>query len=230
MKRFYENAVPQDENGGFAVLLDDRRLKSPAKHDLILPTRGLADVVANEWQEQGEEIVPATMPMMQLSSTAIDRVLPDFDTVARDAAGYGMSDLLFYRADTPADLSMRQAEGWQPVVDWAEARFSLRFTITTGLMPVDQPPEAETAFLNAVSSLSAFELASVHVMTTAMGSLLLALTVAEARMDVATAFELSRVDETHQQELWGVDEEAEVRRKRLLNEMSDAERFLSLVR
>jgi len=190
----------------------------------------LADVVANEWQEQGEEIVPATMPMMQLSSTAIDRVLPDFDTVARDAAGYGMSDLLFYRADTPADLSMRQAEGWQPVVDWAEARFSLRFTITTGLMPVDQPPEAETAFLNAVSSLSAFELASVHVMTTAMGSLLLALTVAEARMDVATAFELSRVDETHQQELWGVDEEAEVRRKRLLNEMSDAERFLSLVR
>lgn len=229
MKRFYKECSVGAVDGGFTVLLDGKPVRTPAKAALVLPTRALAEAVAEEWAEQGDKIVPDTMPMMTLSATAIDRVTAAKADVAADAAGYAGSDLLCYRADTPVELAQRQAEAWDPVLAWAGERYDVQFTTTAGVMPVDQPEETRARFQAVATSLDPLRLTAVHIMTTATGSFLLALAVVEAHCEPAVAFDLSRIDETYQEELWGVDEEAAARRDRLSREIHQAHRFLTLL-
>ncbi|WP_420419586.1 ATP12 family chaperone protein [Pacificispira sp.] len=229
MKRFYKTSSIGTVEGGFSVLLDGKPVRTPAKAPLTLPNRALAEAVAAEWADQGDKIVPDTMPQMTLSATAIDRVTVAAAQVAADAAGYAGSDLLCYRADTPVELAQRQAEGWDPVLAWASERYDVQFQTTAGLMPVDQPEETRARFRSVAESFDPFQLTAVHVLTTATGSVLLALAVVEGRCAPAEAFALSRIDETYQEELWGVDEEAAKRRDRLAREIDQAHRFLTLL-
>ena len=230
VKRVYEvaAAVPLDE-GGYTVTLDGRAVRTPAKAALALPTLVLAEGVAAEWDAQGDKVVPDSMPLMTLAATAIDRVIPNHAAVAAEAAGYAGSDLLCYRADTPVELAQRQADGWDPVLEWAQSRYDVTFAVTAGLMPIDQPEETLARFQGVAVELEPFALTAVHVLTTAFGSFLLALSVVEKAQSVEEAFQLSRIDETYQEELWGSDEEAEKRRARLHAEVHSADHYLSLL-
>jgi len=106
MKRFYrETGVAADE-GGYTVTLDGRPVRTPAKAALILPTRALAEAIAAEWDEQETEIRPHRMPLMQLASTAIDRVRPRRDAVIDEIAAFAERDMLCYRADSPVELAV----------------------------------------------------------------------------------------------------------------------------
>src|SRR5205807_469752 len=82
-------------------------VNKPAGARLSVPTRGLAEAIAAEWSAQGEEIVPATMPLMQLAATALDRVAPARARTVDQLVRYGETDLLCYRADAPPDLVER---------------------------------------------------------------------------------------------------------------------------
>jgi chaperone required for assembly of F1-ATPase len=230
MKRFYKAASAEAEaDGGATVRLDGRPVRTPGKAALVLPTLALARAVAAEWDAQAEKVVPDTMPLMSLAATAIDRVIPNRDVVAAEAAGFAGTDLLCYRAESPLELAQREADVWDPVLDWARDRFDVRFEVARGLMPVDQPLETVPRFRAAVATRDPFELTALHVMTTAYGSLILALSVVEGAMSAERALEISRVDETYQSELWGVEEEAEKRHQRLYREVLAAERFLALL-
>ena len=116
--RFYKEAAAVAHRDAFQVALDGRPVKTPGGQPLLLPGEPLAVAVAAEWAAQGEKIQPATMPMMQLACTAVDRVGPSRGAIVRETANYGGNDLLCYRADDPPDLVKRQAEAWQPVLDW----------------------------------------------------------------------------------------------------------------
>src|SRR5690606_10818080 len=48
-KRFWKTVTVVPEGGSFAVRLDARPVKTPAKRPLLLPTRAMADAVAAEW-------------------------------------------------------------------------------------------------------------------------------------------------------------------------------------
>jgi chaperone required for assembly of F1-ATPase len=229
MKRFYKSARAMVDQEGFTVCLDDKAVRTPAGKPLLLPTRVLAEAVAFEWDNQDEKIIPQTMPMMSLGATAIDRVTPDLDEVAQDVARYAGSDMLCYRADSPLELRERQIKGWDPILDWARHRYDVTFDVTTGVMPIAQPEATQARFHQVTASLDNFNLAGVHVMTTVLGSILLALSVYEGRLCAEDAFQLSRLDETCQEELWGVDQEAAVRREHLFSEIRNAKRFLNLL-
>eukprot|EP00752_Nemacystus_decipiens_P015485 g13816.t1 len=146
MKRFYEIAesAPAAELDriegaeGYAVLLDGKPIRTPTRVQLVAPTRALADAVAAEWAAQGETIVPDSMPMMTLAATALDRVVPQREAVAGDAAAYAGSDLLCYRSDDQPELAARQAERWQPLLDWAAETYGARLAVTEGVMPLRQ--------------------------------------------------------------------------------------------
>lgn len=228
MKRFYREAVARPGSEGHCVELDGRAVRTPAGASLSLPTLALAEAVAAEWAAQEDKIVPDTMPLMSLCATTIDRVMPGREAVAAEAASYAGSDLLCYRAETPVELATRQAEGWDPILDWAKQRFDVHFAVTTGIMPVDQPAETKARFQDVAAALDPYDLAATHVLTTALGSFLLALAVIEGRLDPSAAFALSRIDETYQEELWGTDEEAAARRDRLAREIADAKRLFDL--
>lgn len=227
MKRFYANAGVEERDGGFAVVLDGRPIRTPAGAPLVVPTRRLAETIAAEWAAQGETVQPATMPAMQLASTAIDRVATQREAIVGELIRYAETDLLCYRADNPAELASRQAAVWQQVVDWAMLRFDAGLLVTTGILPVAQSADALAALRRAVESYDDWRLCAVQSATAACGSLLLALAVAERRLSGEQAYEASQLDELYQTELWGEDAEAAQRRANLRKDVLAVEAFLA---
>ena len=68
VRRFWSDVtVGSHSDGGWAVLLDGRTPKTPAKAPLVLPTEAAARLVADEWAAQGEIVEPSTMPATRLA-------------------------------------------------------------------------------------------------------------------------------------------------------------------
>jgi chaperone required for assembly of F1-ATPase len=207
-RRFWTDATVTPAGHGFTVLLDTRPVRTPLKAPLILPTRGLAQAVAAEWQAQTGTVDPASMPYTRTANSAIDTVTPQFDAVAAMLSAYGETDLLCYRATGPAALIDRQAAAWNPLLDWAAEALTAPLQVTRGVMHVDQPPASLAALAAAVQALSPFQLAAFHDLVAISGSLILALAVTRQRLAAEAAWDLSRIDETWQIEQWGADEDA----------------------
>jgi chaperone required for assembly of F1-ATPase len=229
MKRAYREARAAPADGGWSIFLDDRRLLTPAKAALLLPTRGLAEAVAAEWEAQAERIVPTSMPLMRLAATAVDRVAPRREQVVDEIAGYAATDLVCYRADRPADLVARQRAVWQPLVDWATLRYDAPLLVTTGVLPQPQAPAVLTAIRRAVAAFDALHLVALQSATTACGSVVIGLALAERRLDVEAAWQASQLDEAYQIEKWGEDAEAAGRRADLRRDIAAARRFMDLL-
>ncbi|HUJ03168.1 MAG TPA: ATP12 family protein [Rhizomicrobium sp.] len=224
MKRFYKDVGVAEEGGAFRVLLDGKPVKSPGRHVLAVPTRALADAIAAEWRAQSESVDPKSMPLTGLAMAATDSQPAER---TEQALAYAKSDLLCYRAGEPAELAARQAAIWDPLLDWAATRFGARLAVATGIVFVDQPPEALVALEKAVRGRAPFELAALHAAAAIMGSLVLALALADGRLTAADAFAASRIDEGFQAEKWGTDAEAEARAARLAHELGAVARFLA---
>lgn len=208
IRRFWTEAKTERTNGGFAILLDSRPVRTPAKQSLVVPTEALAAAIAKEWQAQEGEVDPNAMPFTRTANSAIDKVAAQQGQVADMLAAYGDSDLLCYRAQSPEALVKRQAQCWDPALDWAARVLGARLTPTTGLIHVAQPPEALQALSKHVHRLTHFELAAFHDLVTLTGSLILGFAAARAWRDGDAIWEISRIDEIWQAEQWGQDEEA----------------------
>jgi chaperone required for assembly of F1-ATPase len=208
-KRFWREVSVAETAGGFAVHLDTRRVMTPGKLPLTLPTRAMADAVAAEWAAQEGEIRPLTMPVTRAANSAVERVIPQQAEVAAMLAAYAETDLTCHRAEAPAALQARQAAAWDPLLDWAAETHGARLRPTFGILPVDQPPAALTALAARVAALDAFRLTALHDLVTLSGSIVIGLATAEGRLDPDSGWALSRIDEDWQAELWGRDEDAE---------------------
>ena len=227
-RRFWTTASAVPVEGGFTVQLDGRPVRTPLKSPLVLPTLALAEAVAAEWQAQDGTVKPETMPFTRMANSAVDKVKPQFVAVADMLAEYGGSDLLCYRAEGPAELVARQAEEWDPLLDWASAELGAALRTTTGVMPVTQPESSLAALRSLVHGFGAFQLAAFHDLVAITGSLVLAVAVTRGRIDVAEAWRLSRIDEDWQIALWGEDEEAAEVAARKRADLVQADRFFTL--
>lgn len=230
MKRFYKTAATAPADGGFAVTLDGRTVKTPAGKNLVLPTARLATLIAEEWQAQGEEVAPLSMPLLRLADTAIDGIVeapgPVIDAILR----FGDNDLLCYRAAHPAALASRQAEGWDPLLAWAARHHGAALRAADGLNHIDQSDDAMKALRVAVAALDPWLLAGLHVVASITGSLVLALAQADGEITADRAFTLSRIDESFQAEKWGSDREADIRAASLARELEVAASFIAAAR
>lgn len=207
-RRFWTQATAVPAAGGFTIHLDARPVRTPLKAPLILPTLVLAEAVAAEWQAQDGKVDPETMPFTRMANSAIDKVAPQFEPVANMLASYGESDLLCYRAEGPADLVVRQAAAWDPLLAWASDDLGAPLATTVGVIHVAQPPHSVAALRGLVLRLSPFQLAAFHDLVALSGSLVLALAVTRRRIAAEAAWALSRIDEDWQISLWGEDEVA----------------------
>ncbi len=228
MKRFWRDVDVVDQDGGFTIALDDKAVRTPGKRHLVVPTRSLAEAIAREWAAQGDTVEPAEMPLTRLANSAVDGVAPRRDEVIADAAKYGATDLVCYRAAEPPELVERQRDGWQPLVVWIADRHGIGLEIASGVVPVTQSPETLDTFRALVSTLDDFRLTGFHAVTTACGSLVIALALAEGHVDAEAAWSLSQLDESYQIERWGEDDAAADRRARLRTEIEAAASFMSL--
>ncbi|MEJ8562518.1 ATP12 family protein [Yoonia sp. GPGPB17] len=207
-KRFWKQAKTEACEGGFTVKLDGRPVRTPAKAPLTLPTQAMADAIAQEWDAQEEVVDPRTMPVTRGANAAIDKVRTQRDEVIALLAEYGDSDLLCYRAAGPEALIERQANAWDPMLDWAAETLGARLFVGEGVMHVTQKPEVLAKLTAEVASFDDFALAAVHDLISLSGSLILALAITRQAITVEEAWLLSRIDEHWQIEQWGEDEEA----------------------
>ena len=230
MRRFYREAEIADAGGGFAVVLDGKPAKTPAKTALTVPVRALAEAIVEEWRAQTDDIRPDTMPLTRLAGAALDQVAPRRTDVIREVAAYAGTDLVCYRAAIPPELSQRQTAEWQPLMDWVTERYGARLEPTDGIRPIDQPAEALERLSRAVARFDDFSLTALHAVTAACGSLVIALALAGGRIDPEAAFAVSQLDESYQIERWGADADAEAHRAALQADIAIAARFLALSR
>lgn len=227
-KRFWKEASVQKTDHGYQVFLDARKLKTPAKAPLVLPTKDLAQAIVAEWLEQEENINPNVMPLTRYANTAIDRVAPQFSMVVGEVAHYGSSDLLCYRAKEPDELVHRQAVAWNPLIEWSERVLGAPLRVTSGVMAIEQHAQSLAQFRSLVSALDPFSLAGLHDLTSVTGSLVLGLAVFRGHLNGQEAFEISHIDEAWQVEKWGDDEEQTTTQRRRLMDLLEAERFVRL--
>ena len=207
-KRFWKLATPAPCDGGFTVLLDDRPVRTPAKAALTMPSLMMAEAVAKEWDAQEEFVNPLTMPVTRGANAAIDKVGAQREEVIALLSEYGDSDLLCYRAAGPEGLIARQADAWDPMLDWAAETLNARLFVGEGVMHVTQRPDTLAKLSAEVAAFDNFALAAVHDLISLSGSLVLALAVTKDAIAVEDAWQLSRLDEHWQIEQWGEDEEA----------------------
>jgi len=227
-RRFYKSASVGDV-APFQVLLDGRAIKTPKKRALALPTRALADAIAEEWQAQQEFIDPSRMPLTRFANTAIDAVSETEDAVAADIVAYAGSDLICYRAEAPEALVALQARDWNPIIAWADKKLSANFRVVPGVVHVQQSFEALDAVAKALTPHDAFRLTGLHVLTTLTGSALLVLALESGALTADAAWRAAHVDEDYQISLWGEDAEAASRRHGRRAEFDAACRWLSLL-
>ena len=228
-KRFYDTARCVASDDGYGVQLDTFDLKTPAKTLIRVPTPALADLIVDEWNAQGDKIEPATMPVMRLVSTAIDRVSLHLTSTAEAFAAYGMSDLLFYRASHPDRLVARQSESWDPLLAWASQRFDMTFLTTESILPIQQAAGNLQKFV-ALASGHVLRLTGLAHAAALMGSAIIALALDEAHVSAAQAYELAFLDDQFQIEEWGEDEEARDRLDKIKLEIKMLAVYLSALK
>ena len=234
-RRFYERVSIEEGEGGHGLKLDGRPVRTPARRVLAAPTRGLAEVLAAEWEAQREIIDPARMPATRLANSIIDGVADKTVAVAAEVEKYLASDLVFYRAETPDGLIALQSAAWDPLIDWARDALGARFVCTQKLAFIAQTQAAlKTAGAaiphDATNGVDLWRLGALHAITTMTGSALIALAVLHRRLSMEEAWAAAHVDECWNMDFWGQDQPALERRAFQFAEMQAAARVLEALR
>jgi len=229
VKRFWTDVAVMEEEGGHAIRLDDRPVRTPGRRALLLPTPALADAVAAEWQAVGETIDARAMRLTGLANAATDIVAPDPAAFAAPLGRYADSDLLLYRADAPDSLVRAQADAWDPPLAWAAARYDVAFAPVAGIVHQAQPTATLDRIAAAVTARAPFRLAALSPLVTIGGSIIVALAIDEGALSAEAGWDAVSVDEHWQQSRWGEDAEAAAVLAARRDEWMEACRFLALL-
>lgn len=229
MRRFWKVADAVERDSGWAVELDGKALRTPARKQLTVPTEALARAISGEWNAVEEKIDPRSMPLTGLANAAVDRVAPNRRAFAEGLARYAEADLACYRAEGPRALVDLQADHWDPLLGWGRRRFDVDFNTTTGIVHVAQPAATVERLVHAISALDDFQLAGLSPLVTIGGSLLAALGVLEGAFTPEQAWDAVSVDDRWQLEQWGSDAEAEAALANRRWDFLAAAKFLDLL-
>ena len=226
--RFYRDVAVEQAGEAYRILFDGKPLRTPAGAAFLLPNQALAQAVADEWQAQGQKLNPRSFHLTKLANAAIDRVAANRDACVEQILAFAKSDLLCYRARARQDLAARQAAQWDPLLEWACARYGAKFQAAAGIAFVEQPPEAIERLARALGCHDDFALAALYAAAVLTGSAIIPLALSEGRLDADEAFAVAQLDELYQAEKWGQDPEALIRSRSKGGELTHIARFLFL--
>ncbi|MGH6634213.1 ATP12 family protein [Sphingopyxis sp.] len=229
MKRFWKEVTVVAEDGGWGIALDGRPVRTPQRAALAVASAALAEAIAAEWRDVGETVEPAAMPMTGLTNAAIDLATPDLAAFAAPVAAYAQSDLFCYRDARDAALQAEQAAAWNPLLAWAEAHYGIEFTLTQGVLPVDQPEATVATLQGAILAQDAWRITALTPLVTIGGSLVAGLALLENAFDADALWEAVSLDDLYQERRWGADSEAQKARAIHKRDWDNAARFLTLL-
>ena len=198
IKRFYERAEPKANSGAFVLTLDDRPAKTRAGARLATTSQKLAYAMAGEWNDQSEYIDFRMMPLTRLLMTAIDLAPSDRTTWEQTVLDHLRSDLVCYRAASPAGLVERQQKAWDPLLDWAGSVLGTKLAVTSGIGYVNQPEEPISECARLLADASDTEILALKTAVDISGSAIIGLAAWQTDRPAAELFKLSRVDEDFQ--------------------------------
>ena len=207
-KVFWSEVSVSKTEGGFQILLDGRGVKTPAKATLLVPTETFADQISAEWRALEDKVDPEKLPFTKLANAAIDKVAVQSEPIIGMLAEYGTTDLLCYRATLPKGLADKQEQVWQPLLDWFAATHGVTLEVGSGVMPIRQPTEVLAKCEALLKPYTHFELAAIYDLISLSGSFVIGLAVACEKLDAASAWTASCIDEDWQIAEWGKDEDA----------------------
>ena len=202
-KRFWKTASVIKLNSGFGIAKDGRTHMTPRGRALEVPTCGLAELLADELNGIQGEIDWNGLPFIALGTSAVDMTAETKKALSSKVAEYGGSDLLCYRAADSDELAARQAEAWDPMLDWAETTFGLKLNCGKGVMPITQPESSLDRLHRHLAELGPFNLTALNVLTGLAGSTVIGLGAICQVASPGALWKMSRIDEDWQQELWG---------------------------
>jgi len=228
VKRFYKHVTIEKQGNRWRVMLDGRGIRTPGGGEQLVPTRALAEAMAEEWSGQGEEIDSARFPLRDLADFAIDTVAATRDVLLRELVAYAETDTLCYRAEPGEALHERQMQVWEPLVADAEARWDVHFERTSGVIHRPQPDETLARMEGVLATKSDFSLAALRMLASLSASLLVALAAIEQDANADALWAAANLEEDWQAELWGRDAEAEARRQLRFKAFAMAMRFAAL--
>ena len=206
-KRFYSEVAIDPVDEGWRILLDGRPVKTPAREILLAPGEALADAMAAEWQAQETEINPFSMPLTRLAHVALDRMDQVRDGAADEIARFAGTDMLCYRSDLP-DLARRQAEAWDPYLDWAARELDAPLHKAQTILPIEQPEASIEALRAHALTLDNWRLTGLASAVPLTGSAVLGFALLKGRITGEAAFETAQLEQDYQAETWGEDSEA----------------------
>ncbi len=233
MKKFYKLVTTDEVPGGFTIGLDGRAVKTPAGAALVMPGRALAEAAAAEWTAQGEEIIPDTMPLTQLMTTCIDHVRVHRADLEDKVVAYLDTDLLCYRAESPADLAVRQQALWDPLLSWFAQRYGCALSHTTGLQALVQPPKAHEAVRSAVAAQGDEVFTVQQLVTQLAGSVVVALAFVAGEATPEAVYDAVNAEEDYKAEIYneaehGVAPTQQKRQDALRRDLFAARKLLDL--
>lgn len=228
MKRFYKEVTVEPVEGGWRVLLDGRPIRTAGGRPQRVPSRALAEALAAEWAEQGQEIDTSCFRFRDLADYAVDVVATDREEAIRSILPYGETDTLCYRAENGEALHARQLALWEPLLTAAEARWDVHFERIGGIIHRAQPEETLARMEAVLAAESDFTLAALKTLASLAASLVVALAAIPPDADAEVLWNAANLEEDWQAELWGKDQEAEARRARRLAAFAAAAQFAAL--
>ena len=211
--RFYKTVdVKAEDEGMFGVMLDGRNLKTVQMNRLLVPSEDLAWAIANEWDAQTDKkrgLVPATMPLTTLASTAIDQIAID-PTLARDTVlSYLPTDsAVFFTQEHDRLLLEKQKELLEPVLEFLNAELGIKLKTTTSMhLKLIQDDSTVKKIKDIVYSMDPHTLSCLQTATLEYKSILMAMAhVLYGHINAENGRKISRIEEEFQLEIWGVVE------------------------
>ena len=226
MKKFWKNVeVIESSENLFQILLDKKHLKTPLKKDLIFSNYKIAKETALEWDFDEEEINTDNMIFYGLMSTAIDKIHSDKRSYVNNIVSFINTDLICYRAEGPNDLVELQNNLWNPIISYIGENIGATLDTFIGVMPSKQSEETFIKVENLINSISV-----LYRLTNLTGSIFISLSILKGHVAKDKAFKLSFLDELWQVANWGVEEEAAIKRSKILLELNRIISFIEIIR
>ena len=132
--------------------------------------------------------------------------------------------LLFW--DKDSKIAAKQEKLWSPVLRWAGKYIQAKYTPTNELEVKDQDQSTMLAMRKFMENMTDKELAAFYLASMNMQSELLAAALVKGQINATQAYNAAYLEELHQAELWGHDQQADERRESLKNELTEIENFL----
>jgi chaperone required for assembly of F1-ATPase len=214
---------------GFTIYRDAVPLETPRNLAVTVPTKALGEALLQECRAQGERLDLRTMPLTQMTLTALDITSRQRSEIISGIVRYGESELLCQRANEPADLVAAQDIAWTPYLDWCRDSLKADLCLGSGVVPFEQSAEALAALRDVVATFEAFPLTGVSEAVGVSGSLVLGLALVKGHATADEVFAAAELDALWQAKKWGDDPATEGRHAEIKRDLDVCARWFALL-